>query len=364
MTKAVPGRPLNPEQSKSGSVKPNKPKGVIRKRKESDIKKTKLKVTGAIMFMIVLSAVSVIIFYTGMINDYKLHHEQLVKDYNDRKFDDLWIYLTEQMTYDAENNIKPATDQIQEEIESMDLVKLKAELDQNIYSDEFTNIFKRNLQDITMHGIDNGKNNTMVISNDFVILNYSYYLYPSNADDPHSFTDLLTSGYNVELSENAINKIYQQDDSMICIEMESSDNPDHIKVHEITKESLYEVYSTEGIEGLKNYQFLVPIYITEKGDVFGQDDIVHGERINSNHKFIVIQEFNLYDQLYINYSHQFDDSYIKNINLEYETTLQNMYILGFIFIGFVLLIVFEYVSIYNNFIYGYVVAIYASKDTE
>ena len=314
------------------------------------------------MIMISFSSIFIILYYSNVVNQYKNEHAELVQDYHEKKFNELWEFLNNQMAYEAKTNIKAASDSIEKEISDLDLDKLKRELDSGVYSCELTSIFKRNLDDLVLHGVDNGKNGAMVISNDFVIMTNSYYLYPTEADSTHLFSKIISSGYNKKLASDALDKIYQQDNSLICIEYLEHENPNHIMITEPSRQQLKNVYLKEGLDGFKNYQFLVPIYITEKGDVFGQTDIVNGERTDMNHKFIVIQEFNLYDQLYENYYDLFDDSYISNLNGMYEITKSSLYILGLAVIGFVLLVIFEFIAVYNNFIYGYMFAQHNKKN--
>lgn len=47
-------------------------------------------------------------------------------------------------------------------------------------------------------------------------------------------------------------------------------------ITEMTYEQLKSVYVKEGITGLRNYQFLVPIYITDTGDIFGMMILLEG----------------------------------------------------------------------------------------
>ena len=47
---------------------------------------------------------------------------------------------------------------------------------------------------------------------------------------------------------------------------------------------------------MKSYTFLLPIYITDDGDIFGKYDVV-GTHKQSNNKIIIIQEYSLYDYI-------------------------------------------------------------------
>ena len=121
------------------------------------------------------------------------------------------------------------------------------------------------------------------------------------------------------------------------------------KIKEATYNTLEEVYVNEGIDGLRNYQFLVPVYITDTGDIFGQADTVQGIKVD-NHKFIVIQTFNLYDQL-ISYKPDFgDDDYLHRLNIRCDNILNSLYILGIVVCILIVFIILYFLSIYNALI--------------
>lgn len=318
-----------------------------------------------VFMMAIIASISacIVIMYSNLIKEVKSVQEATIIEYKNEQFEGLWGVINEKISYSAKNNIMNASEDIEESIREMDLGTLKQELDNGVYSDELMSIFEENLQHLTLNGISNGRNNAMIISNDYIILNYSYYAYPNNAADTHSFSDIITSGYNTELGQNAVDHIYKQDNAVICIELEASDNPDHIMITDSTKESFRQVYLNEGLEGFKNYQFLVPVYITETGDIFGQSDIVHGERQDKTHKFIIIQEFNLYDQIAI-YPEYFDTNVVGEIRVQQDKIINNMYLLGLIFVILTITILFNFISIYNNFIYGYMLALNGDSEDE
>ena len=117
-------------------------------------------------------------------------------------------------------------------------------------------------------------------------------------------------------------------------------------ISEMNYTNLEKIYVEEGIEGLKNYQFLVPMYITDTGDIFGQQDIEHGVR-QDTHKFIVIQTFNLYDQLTSVKPDIGDDDYLARMNARYDEMLNMLYILGTIAVIMITIIVIYSFSLYN-----------------
>lgn len=80
---------------------------------------------------------------------------------------------------------------------------------------------------------------------------------------------------------------------------------------------LLDLYYEEGLDSLKGFELLVPVYITNSGDIFGTKDTNSiGEKIN-NYKIIVIQRVNVYDAL-IDYKSDltYFNSEIKSVEMQ------------------------------------------------
>ena len=155
--------------------------------------------------------------------------------------------------------------------------------------------------------------------------------------------------YNKELEEESIHRLLTHSNSIIATENTNTLGKDHIKIDSMNYDSLKEVFVKEGIDGLKNYQFICPAYITETGDIFGQDDIVQGLR-KPNHKIIVVQEFNLYDQLEKMGSALFDmEDHITYIREEYSVTQSIMYIMGLFYVASTVSLLFYFSHLYNYY---------------
>ena len=71
---------------------------------------------------------------------------------------------------------------------------------------------------------------------------------------------------------------------------------DNHKYVTLTTTDLIKIYETYGLDGLKQYNFFVPVYVMENNDIFGTNDIEDGVRVKNN-KFIIIQRYNLYDYI-------------------------------------------------------------------
>lgn len=106
--------------------------------------------------------------------------------------------------------------------------------------------------------------------------------------------------YNAPLAKEAIKAIKDlnvQKNDFIFWEYTPSALSDHMMITNMKLDNLLYVYKTEGVESLKSYEILVPVYITKNGDVFGTNDINSlGQKID-NYKIIVIQRINVYDAL-------------------------------------------------------------------
>ena len=109
---------------------------------------------------------------------------------------------------------------------------------------------------------------------------------------------------------------------------------------------LKRIYKEEGLEGLESYQFLVPAYITDDGDIFGQKDVVKGV-IRRNHKLVVIQEYNLYDQITAKFPELINDTSEEEILINHENSLNLSYVLGSVLIASYLIIMIILVNAYN-----------------
>jgi hypothetical protein len=114
-----------------------------------------------------------------------------------------------------------------------------------------------------------------------------------------TFDTELTMHYNYDLGYDAIHRILTQNTSEpIFWEFLKSDNPNHKKLTACSLQGLKDIYMSEGIEGLKGYEFLNLAYINDKDDIFGIDKINNmGSLDPENRQIIIVQGFSLYDVL-------------------------------------------------------------------
>lgn len=105
--------------------------------------------------------------------------------------------------------------------------------------------------------------------------------------------DLIEFQENNKLNKEAIFTILKNDNTKYIF-WQNTGEP---KLECMNVDKLIEIYSKEGLNSMKNYELLVPVYITKDGDIFGTKDTDGlGHRID-NYKIIIIQRMNVYDIL-------------------------------------------------------------------
>lgn len=106
--------------------------------------------------------------------------------------------------------------------------------------------------------------------------------------------------YNKKLCEAAmhnIKKMNPQKNDLIFWEPTSNSINNHMMIDSISFDNLLAVYYKEGIDSLKSYEILIPVYITDNGDIFGTRDLNSVGTSNHNYKIIIIQRMNVYDAI-------------------------------------------------------------------
>lgn len=178
-----------------------------------------------------------------------------------------------------------------------DLNELKYDLDHNMYTEtKLPQIILRNIDNKYLFDIRNNNNDIFVITNNGIAVDMNM----DGLDTVYrSFDDEAGRHFNYKLAYQAFERLIgHKDYNIIYYEIQKPENmEDHEIIVSPSYDALFDVYSKEGINGLKGYDVLVPTYITDEGDIFGTPDIdEHGERVK-NHKLIVVQRFNVYDVL-------------------------------------------------------------------
>ena len=140
--------------------------------------------------------------------------------------------------------------------------------------------------------------NIIVGSMDKILWNRTYGEYSTDLKDDYTLEDVIYKTYNQELSREAIDTILklnsQKNDFIIWKSGKSNIEISNNNIDELLNE--LQKYNYD-INELKGYDILIPVYITEDGDILGVKDVDRIGRYNDNCKMVLVQKLNLYDIL-------------------------------------------------------------------
>lgn len=336
------------------------------------LKKIKRSKIDRLISIILLTLASFIIILTvcdNAILSIKNSRAAAIEDVKKRDFDTVWMSILNYME-DAEKQTSSVATNIENDIRAnFDLKDLQTKLDNGDVEarEKLSEIFRENIDGVYIGEVNNNRNSIIILEGYDSIVE-DLFVDPESREEgavienPSSPTlsQYQNTTYNKELFTSAVRKIRTHTDKIIAIEPYNYIKGEHEKIHEMNYHNLERVYINEGVQGLRNYQFLVPVYITDSGDIFGQKDIENGVP-QENHKFIVIQTFNIYDQIMFNSPEFGDDDYIGRINARYDRILNSLYIMGIIICTLIVFIIVYFFSLYNILITKEYENIYNSK---
>ena len=308
------------------------------------------------IFVIMLLFAISILTYEYVIKQVKAEEEKQVKEIKDRDFDVIWDYLNSCVDV-AELDAQNLAANIESDIKSnYDLDKLETDLN-NGNRESLIDLIDNCIDNYQLSSVvKNNRNSCIVLEGyDQIIADRTIDLSRVDKKFHHvKFSDYEKIAYNVPLLKTAIRQIKNHTSTTpVAIEIYNYiDNSDHAKVNSCTYNNLKKIYETEGVEGLRNYQFLAPAYITRDGDIFGNLDLREGNQ-NDNHKFIVLVTFNLYDQLIQMRPDSEQDLFYINIKTRYDNILTTIYMSAVITCIVFLIISIFYVKSYNDAIIEY-----------
>ena len=163
------------------------------------------------------------------------------------------------------------------------------------YSDDFLNVIYKNIEKKYLFNIDNKNNNVFVIDNNGIIFDSTHQ---KDSNHRRTIIDEEKNHYNKILYYDAVHKILDYTlNEDIFYEPHGSNLNNHNLLTNSNIEKIKEIFMKEGLEGLKGYVFLVPIYILNDENIS-----IHDRNINIGdpYSLIVVQKFSLYDILNIN----------------------------------------------------------------
>lgn len=243
---------------------------------------------------------------------------------------------------------------IQQEIkQELDMDQLKDSLTYNRYYEDFDMLLRRTLQTnvFTVNSaMDQNRNSVFVLCNGKIVSDYSHQLRGTPFIDGDFKKDndikeyIESDFYNVDLSSHALSMIENQSEGFIVWQKEKPSNPNAKKYSRFNVNTLREIYETEGIDGFDSYTVLIPEYITEYGNIFGEFDT--SQTAGRNNKIIIVQKLNLKDYfsifLPVNISdtNELDDLYTQYDHVKIMTYIFEI-ILYISILSYVVIVIFS-----------------------
>lgn len=296
-----------------------------------------MKYNGTLTIMFIMSVLIVAMFFIIVLADIK----NLQGNFNgiSKNHESHIITSTkENLELRATLELKQIADNIRKEIiDSFDMDELEKDLNNGIIPAELSSIFYKNLNNkCTVMGLNPDSNNIIVCNENGVIDDFSKVYASHDKKTPRDWEHEAEYQVNKELYFNSIDAILDQNDKIFYVEQykyfDSDEKADDITYMDI--DAIMQIYSAKGLDGLKPYTFLLPVYIDDYGDIFGKHDIQNGHLVKNN-KFIIIQRYNLYD--YIK-QHNIDNFFHNNINRQIDKLILTMQVGSIIIIAMLLMI--------------------------
>lgn len=316
---------------------------------ENKSKKNPIRKMAIFIASILLIFGAAILLYSAVLSSVKNAKQSAMDQAKDTKFDLIWAQLQLSLE-ESYANAEIVAEHIERDIKTeFDLTDLKDALDTND-ADAYQRLSKlvaKNIERISLNDIDNHRNSVMVMTGDGIILEDYTIDLSTKIPAGDNFNKYLDTSYNKELFLDALRKLKIHSEYIIAIEnIDYTGNDDHIKVSDVNRNTLKQVFDAEGLAGLQNYEFMTPVYITDTGDIFGTKDIVGGIP-QENHKFVIVQTFNLYDQIIRNDHEYADNDYEDSIIERYDDVLVMLYIFGIILVVAIAACILYMMALYN-----------------
>lgn len=316
---------------------------------ENKSKKNPIRKMAIFIASILLIFGAAILLYSAVLSSVKNAKQSAMDQAKDTKFNLIWTQLQLSLE-ESYANAEIIAEHIERDIKTeFDLTDLKDALDTND-ADAYQRLSKlvaKNIERISLNDIDNHRNSVMVMTGDGIILEDYTIDLSTKIPAGDNFNKYLDTSYNKELFLDALRKLKIHSEYIIAIEnVDYTGNDDHIKVSDVNRNTLKQVFDAEGLAGLQNYEFMTPVYITDTGDIFGTKDIVGGIP-QENHKFVIVQTFNLYDQIIRNDHEYADNDYEDSIIERYDDVLVMLYIFGIILVVAIAACILYMMALYN-----------------
>lgn len=263
-----------------------------------------------LMSFIVLVFLSTIILFSIIIMDVNEYNKD-VRTYIFNTQSEIVLTIKNELENNIDRSLHGLSQKMEEDIMNLDLVSLEENLNNGIIPDELRDIFDKYYDNVYLTGIENDNNDIFICNSKGIIYDKNLQ-YAAEDGQERTWEFEINNQYNKQMAEETVKKLLDKntDESFLVFERKNKYN--HYKYDTLDESTIEKIMFEEGLQGLKNYTFLLPIYITENGDIFGKDDIIDGH-IQKNNKFIIVQEYSLYDYIIKNHSM---DEYVDITTIE------------------------------------------------
>ena len=300
--------------------------------------------------LVLLIFVSTMLIFSHLIKEVNTYFVSIDKFFEEDISDNV-LYIKEQIEEDISKEVMTIAQKIENDIvDNTDLDKLEKELNTaEDIPDELEKIFRKNIYGVYLLGIENERNDIFICNKNGILSDYD--ISSATDKDNRNWKYEIKHQYNKKLSKNTIEKLITMEDynNLVFEREKQSKNKNRKLYKEITNDTIREIISREGFEGLKPYTFLVPVYITNDGDIFGKYDVV-GTHKQTNNKIIIVQEYSLYD--YIIATDIVDEineqARQDHVKLEHRQIMSHLYIFAISMILSVICIIVIISIISNN----------------
>lgn len=321
-------------------------------RRSTDLSNKKKRLLAIVILITMIAFTSIILLYSYLTQTINKSQQAYIETSINSSFNGIENYIGE-LSFNASQKASNLAQDIETEIRTKypDLDVLKKEMSKKDYSDLDELISLVVSDKMYLNGVENNRNSVFVTTNKDIIFNPDYDSITNNNKDKYeTWEEFINTNYNKDLANNAYHELATMPDSYIFIEPYRSDFNDHIYYRKVDIHTLRSVYEKEGIEGLKNYQLLVPAYIKNTKDIFDSPEISVGVK-QDTYRLIVIQRCNIYDQIMENKPYLAESS-TEDLIKNKDNLLTLAYVIGiFIVIIFLAFISFG-IMLFNNFVIG------------
>ena len=302
-------------------------------------KKSYSLVTCISILILFIASVFVLLGMRRAVIEYRNNvYDEHVED-NLEKFDSI-LYSACEL---GQINLLRRAETISDEINrTINLDELKNIMDNNLPCPELDEIFRKSLQTNPYIGasptISGNRNNIFVIINGKIVADYIHDNKLYSAYKEHEPVvmgssvapeDIIENGfYNKALSLDAVDKIKKQYKGLIVWQQREPVYYDDIPMYDtFGLKELHEVFTKYGVDGLDSFDILLPVYITEYGNIFGDYDVPGETTLDNNNKIIIVQKLNLRDYITFRFPNLFSQDTLIVSRFNHLILMLNIFVI-------------------------------------